>query len=125
MAVDVRPVMLIRRPRRDVAAFMFDPRYDLRWTGGITTSRPAQPGPLVAVRWMHNKQGLDNPARQITPREREILALLARGLSNVAIGQRLYISEATVKFHVSNVLRKLGASRRTEAVYTATKIGII
>ena len=74
---------------------------------------------------MHNKQGLDNPARQITPREREILALLARGLSNVAIGQRLYISEATVKFHVSNVLRKLGASRRTEAVYTATKIGII
>jgi len=48
MAVDVRPVVLIRRPRRDVAAFMFDPRNDLRWTGGITASRPAQPGPLVA-----------------------------------------------------------------------------
>jgi hypothetical protein len=48
MAVDVRPVVLIRRPRHDVAAFMFDPGNDLRWTGGITASRPAQPGPLVA-----------------------------------------------------------------------------
>ena len=48
MAVDVRPVVLIRRPRHEVAAFMFDPHNDLRWTGGITASRPAQPGPLVA-----------------------------------------------------------------------------
>jgi hypothetical protein len=47
MAVDVRPTVLVRRPRADVAAFMFDPRNDLRWTGGITASRPAQPGPLV------------------------------------------------------------------------------
>jgi hypothetical protein len=47
MAIDVRLVALIRRPRTDVAAFMFDPRNDLRWTGGITSSRPAQPGPLV------------------------------------------------------------------------------
>jgi polyketide cyclase/dehydrase/lipid transport protein len=47
MAVDVRPVVLVHRPRHDVAAFMFDPSNDLRWTGGITASRPAQPGPLV------------------------------------------------------------------------------
>jgi hypothetical protein len=47
MAVDVRPGVLIRRPRRDVAAFMFDPHNDMRWTGGIIASRPAQPGPLV------------------------------------------------------------------------------
>jgi len=47
MAVDVRPVVLVRRPRRDVAAFMFDPHNDLLWTGGITASRPAQPGPLT------------------------------------------------------------------------------
>ena len=47
MAVDVRPEVLVRRPRRDVAAFMFDPANDLRWTGGITSSRPAQPGQLV------------------------------------------------------------------------------
>jgi hypothetical protein len=47
MAVDVSPAVLVRRPRQDVAAFMFDPRNDLRWTGGITSSRPTQPGPLV------------------------------------------------------------------------------
>ena len=47
MPVDVRPAVLIRRGRREVAAFMFDPANDLRWTGGITASRPAQPGPLV------------------------------------------------------------------------------
>ena len=47
MGVDVRPEVLIRRPRAEVAAFMFDPANDLRWTGGITSSRPAQPGPLV------------------------------------------------------------------------------
>ena len=48
MAVDVRPAVLVHRPRGDVAAFMFDPGNDLRWTGGITSSTPAQPGPLVA-----------------------------------------------------------------------------
>jgi len=48
MAVDVRPGVLVHRPRGDVAAFMFDPGNDLRWTGGITSSTPAQPGPLVA-----------------------------------------------------------------------------
>ena len=47
MAVDVRPVVLVHRPRGEVAAFMFDPHNDLRWTGGITSSNPAQPGPLV------------------------------------------------------------------------------
>ena len=47
MGVDVRPTVLIHRPRAEVAAYMFDPRNDLSWTGGITASRPAQPGPLV------------------------------------------------------------------------------
>ena len=47
MSVDVRPEVTIRRPRAEVAAFMFDPANDLRWTGGITASRPARPGVLV------------------------------------------------------------------------------
>jgi hypothetical protein len=47
VAVDVRPSIVIRRPRHDVAAFMFDPANDTAWTGGITGSRPAQPGPLT------------------------------------------------------------------------------
>ena len=47
MPVDVRPSVRIRRTPAEVAAFMFDPDNDLRWTGGITASTPAQPGPLV------------------------------------------------------------------------------
>jgi len=47
MPVDVRPAVLVRRGRHEVAAFMFDPANDLRWTGGITASRPTRPGPLV------------------------------------------------------------------------------
>jgi len=79
----------------------------------------------VVVSWMHGCQRPGAAAGDITPREREILALLARGLSNVAIGQRLYISAATVKFHVGNVMQKLGARRRAEAVYAASKLGLI
>jgi hypothetical protein len=47
VAIDIRPEVLIHRSRRDVAAFMFDPANDLAWTGGITASIPARPGPLV------------------------------------------------------------------------------
>ncbi len=47
MAVDVRPEVLVHRPRGEVAAFMFDPAHDLEWTGGITSSRPARPGQLA------------------------------------------------------------------------------
>ena len=47
MTVDVKPAVLVHRPRRDVAAFMFDPANDMRWTGGITSSRPNRPGLLV------------------------------------------------------------------------------
>src|SRR6516162_9697669 len=79
----------------------------------------------VVVQWMHGSQRAGTAACDITPREREILALLARGLSNVAIGQRLYISAATVKFHVGNIMQKLGALRRAESVYAASKLGLI
>jgi DNA-binding NarL/FixJ family response regulator len=79
----------------------------------------------VVVRWTHGRGGPGAPAQQITPREREILVLLARGLSNGAIAKRLYISGTTVKFHVGNVMRKLGATCRAEAVYEASKIGLI
>jgi DNA-binding NarL/FixJ family response regulator len=61
----------------------------------------------------------------LTAREREVLALLARGLSNEGIGRELYISATTAKFHVGNVLRKLSVSRRAEAVYAGSKLGLI
>lgn len=62
---------------------------------------------------------------RLTDRELEVLRLLAGGLSNAAIGGKLYISATTVKFHVSNIMRKLEVSRRAEAVYAASKSGLI
>ncbi len=61
----------------------------------------------------------------LTPREREVLALLAEGLSNKAIADRLSISEHTAKFHVNAVLAKLGVQRRTEAVVRAARMGLV
>ena len=55
----------------------------------------------------------------LTEREREVLALLVQGLENQAIAERLVVSAPTVKFHVGNILGKLGASNRTEAVALA------
>ena len=60
-----------------------------------------------------------------TERELKVLGLLAHGLSNKEIGKQMYISETTVKFHVRNVMRKLDAASRAEAVYEASKLGLI
>ena len=60
-----------------------------------------------------------------TPRELEVLRLLAEGLPNKGIASRLGISEHTVKFHVNAILGKLGARSRTEAVTRATRLGLI
>lgn len=61
----------------------------------------------------------------LTEREREVLRLLADGLSNKKIGETLFISESTVKFHIRNIIRKLGVTKRTDAVYIASKRGLI
>lgn len=69
--------------------------------------------------------GQGSTVERLTGRELEVLRLLATGLSNSSIGTALFISATTVKFHVSNIMRKLGVSRRAEAVYTASKQGLI
>jgi DNA-binding NarL/FixJ family response regulator len=61
----------------------------------------------------------------LTPREQDVLALMAEGLTNKAIAYRLEISEFTVKFHVNAILRKLGAQSRTEAAVRAARLGLI
>ncbi|MEM6283186.1 MAG: response regulator transcription factor [Chloroflexota bacterium] len=65
------------------------------------------------------------PEESLTPRENEVLNLLAEGLPNKTIALRLTISEYTVKFHVNSILTKLGAASRTEAVVRATRLGLI
>ena len=61
----------------------------------------------------------------LTPREREVLQALARGLGNKQIAARLGVSERTVKFHVSALFEKLGAGNRTEAVTIAARAGLV
>jgi two-component system response regulator DevR len=78
----------------------------------------------AVMRWLRHEPDTEASA-QITPREREILGMLAHGLTNVAIGERLDIADTTVKFHVTNLMHKLGVKRRAEAVYAASKLGLI
>lgn len=61
----------------------------------------------------------------LTPRELEILGLIAEGLSNREIAGRLFVSENTVKTHSANVFSKLSAKRRTQAVQLAKEAGVI
>ena len=60
-----------------------------------------------------------------TDREREVTRLLARGLTNREIGGRIFVSESTAKFHVRNVMRKLGVHSRAEVAYAAGKRGLL
>jgi len=77
------------------------------------------PAPAAAVA----PPGEDPPSEPLTPREREVLAMLAEGATNRAIGARLAISEGTVKYHVKNILRKLHARSRAEAVARHARAG--
>jgi DNA-binding NarL/FixJ family response regulator len=84
--------------------------------------------PIVASRLIERMADQPTVAASpeaLTAREQEVLALLAVGLPNKEIGDRLTITERTVKFHVSSILGKLGASNRTEAVSIAAQQGLI
>jgi NarL family two-component system response regulator LiaR len=78
---------------------------------GLPTLAPAAGQALVQTRTQAPKIGHD-----LTEREKEVLALLVEGLANQQIADRLVISPATVKFHISSIRSKLGASSRTEVV---------
>src|SRR5687768_8680512 len=83
--------------------------------------------PLATSAVLRRLRG-DTPASSgpsLTPRERTVLEHLARGLGNKQIAAQLGIAERTVKFHVSSVFTKLGATNRTEAVTRAAQAGLI
>ena len=74
---------------------------------------------------MRLAQPTDPGGETLTPREREVLELVAEGLPNKTIARELGISEHTAKFHVGSLLAKLQAGSRTEAVTTATRRGLL
>lgn len=84
--------------------------------------------PVVASRLLDQiSKGTDSPkaASSVTPRELDVLRLLAQGLQNKEIADNLNIAERTVKFHVGSILSKMGAGNRTEAVTIAVQRGLI
>jgi len=72
-----------------------------------------------AVQSLIRKDETEPIGRDLTRREREVLALMSKGLNNPEIADRMCVSRATVKVHVSNILSKLGVSNRTEAISLA------
>ncbi len=88
---------------------------------GLMVSNPQ----LAAYPPSARDQGSPPAAETLTPRELEVLRLLAEGLPNKSIAERLLISEHTVKFHVNAIMGKLNAQSRTEAVTRATRMGLI
>jgi two-component system, NarL family, response regulator LiaR len=87
--------------------------------------RTAHQGQLVTPEAETNAIAADGPAAKLTQRERELLGLMARGLSNQNIADQLSIAMPTVKFHVTNILTKMDADNRTEAVLTALRHKIV
>ena len=69
--------------------------------------------------------GDDQPLDRLTPREREVLVLVARVLANKLIARELGVAEKTVKTHVGHVLAKLGVTDRTQAAVIAVRAGLV
>ena len=99
---------------------------------GLYFGRRLTRGERVVVREVRVRAGdpfvPDEAARKelgITLREQEILGLIAEGLSNREIGERLFVSENTVKTHSSRLFQKLDVSRRTQAVQKGKQLGLI
>jgi len=107
------------------------------WLGATLTGRPERivvrevPGPPVPMLPPPPSQSPPSidPARRealgITKRELEILTLIAEGLSNREIAERIFVSENTVKTHSSRLFEKLNARRRTQAVQLGKELGLI
>jgi DNA-binding NarL/FixJ family response regulator len=81
--------------------------------------------PGVTTRLLDHVREGGEQSEPLTPRELEVLALISEGLQNSEIAGRLFVTERTVKFHVSSILAKLGADNRTEAVALAARRGLI
>ncbi len=90
---------------------------------GLRLAQPGEAADVVAI--SAQPAPLTGADGSLTPRETEVLALLAEGASNKTIARRLGISIHTVKFHVGSLIDKLDATGRTDAVAHAARIGVL
>lgn len=81
--------------------------------------------PPVAARLVNRMRAPSGEQPSLTPRETEVLAAVARGLSNAEVGRQLFIGEATVKTHLIRIFGKLGVDDRTAAVTKAYELGLL
>jgi two-component system, NarL family, response regulator YdfI len=93
-------------------------------TAGLVVLHPVEVTATFSTQ-ATSSQALDELTEPLTPREREVLQMLASGLGNKQIAARLNISEHTAKFHVASILGKLGAGSRTEAVAVGIRRGLV
>ena len=97
--------------------------------GGISASREATgekiSGKKISGSWAEPADETDHLAIVLTPREREVLALLTEGASNKEIARALAVSVHTAKFHVASLTEKLGARSRAEAIAIAIRAGLV
>jgi DNA-binding CsgD family transcriptional regulator len=95
--------------------------------GGVVGLRLAAPGEAVAIAIVSRdpQSAVEPHGFELTPRERDVLALMAEGASNKAIAKQLGISVHTAKFHVGSLIDKLDATGRTDAVAHAARRGVI
>jgi DNA-binding NarL/FixJ family response regulator len=91
----------------------------------IAEAAPAAAGPEEGAAGAAAPAADGGNGSPLTPREREVLALVAAGLSNQAIGERLFVSEHTVHRHVANILTKLDVPSRAAAAARATREKLI
>lgn len=103
--------------------------YDRIIVGGLTmpvaaNAPPGEPGPRIATITTLNTAAA-TPAVRLSPREQEVLELVAEGYSNTMIAGRLHLSENTVKTYVENLLSRLNARNRAEAVAAASRQNLI
>jgi len=105
---------------KDISADELADAIRAAYAGRPTLAPEAAQVLIQSVRYPAERIGFD-----LTDREREVLALMAQGLSNNDIADRLVISRSTAKFHVSSILSKLGVSSRTEAVVLALNNNLV
>lgn len=121
---------IVEAVRAGAAGYLLkgSPREDVFRAVQVVNSGGSLLQPVVASKLI--KQMSQSPVQpelpeDLTPREQDVLKLLAQGLQNKEIATELIISERTVKFHVSSILSKLDAGNRTEAVTIAVQHGLV